>query len=408
MAHALLLLLRAQWRFLGRAPASALTALLGTTLAVASIVAVHVISVAVAASLDATRPPHLAGATHVLTHPDASASAYFALRAAWRAGALPEVRGLVSVVEGRRDIAGREVEVLGIDGLAHPDSLATPGTPARASSSRTTTTRRDAPLADVALGNTVLADASVGIPAGSALEVAGQTYTVTALVEAGGTPTVFTDIATAQRWLDKRPDVVDWVVVVRGETAANSWRTRLEWLMPGITAGWPAPALALPAEHSAFAVRSVLDELPAAAFGRAILFNVGALGMLALLVAWFLIQQVALIWAERQRVVFLHLDALGVAIWQRVLAFVVAVAALGGIASVVGGVGGVALARGLLGLVAPSASITLPPADAASALKALVSGLGVALLAGMIAALQVRASPQRLDGASRAGQRLGR
>ncbi|MEM8765798.1 MAG: hypothetical protein AAGE43_00005, partial [Pseudomonadota bacterium] len=95
------LLTRSQLRFFSFAPFSTLTVWLGITLAVASIVAVHQISQRVVNSLEAVTPAYLEDVTHLLTRTELSMGDYFELRAAWRAGALPEVRFLSPLVEGR-------------------------------------------------------------------------------------------------------------------------------------------------------------------------------------------------------------------------------------------------------------------------------------------------------------------
>ena len=52
-------------------------------------------------------------------------------------------------------------------------------------------------------------------------------------------------------------------------------------------------------------------EQPGANFANSILFNLGALGTLALLVAWFLIYQVSVLWVRRQAPVLESLSVLG-------------------------------------------------------------------------------------------------
>ncbi len=88
------LLAKSQMRFLLRVPWSALTALVGLTLGVASVVAVHQISAGVDGSLRDTTPPHLTEVTHLLDAPGLDADGYFSLRARWRLGEYPEIAAM--------------------------------------------------------------------------------------------------------------------------------------------------------------------------------------------------------------------------------------------------------------------------------------------------------------------------
>ena len=80
----MMLLAKSQMRFLLRVPWSALTALVGLTLGVASVVAVHQISTGVDSSLRDTTPPHLTELSHLLDFPGLDAAGYFSLRRRWQ------------------------------------------------------------------------------------------------------------------------------------------------------------------------------------------------------------------------------------------------------------------------------------------------------------------------------------
>jgi hypothetical protein len=114
------LLWRSQLRFLARSPWSAATALAGMALGVASVVAVHLISVQVQRSLDQTQPPHLAGLTHVLQREHLDAAAYFSLRDWWRQNPGSAIEGLLPMVEGYASLDRQRVLVVGADWLAAP------------------------------------------------------------------------------------------------------------------------------------------------------------------------------------------------------------------------------------------------------------------------------------------------
>jgi putative ABC transport system permease protein len=384
------LLLRAQLRFFARAPWSALTALLGVALAVASIVAVHQIGAAVSSSLDAARPPHLAGLSHLLSRPELAAADYFRLRRAWRAGDVPGVEALVPIVEGYRELDGRRTLVLGADWLAY-GGASMPGSAA-------------VPSWRLLEGQAVVADRSLGVDPGGVLTIEGVAYEVVAVVDGGLGPALFVDIALAQRLLDRSPDALGFVGVATVDRWATA-RRLLDAAMPGIAAGLPEPSVPPHPAMADFAVRAVASELPAAAFARAILFNLGALGLLALLVAWFLVHQVALIWVERQRPVFGRLHALGVSQLGLAAGFVAAFALLGLLATITGTGVGWWLARVLIRISAPDVAGDALPGrpDAVVLAKALLSGVGVCVIGGLLAfrradgaaALTVAARPAR-------------
>jgi putative ABC transport system permease protein len=368
------LLLLAQLRFLARAPWSAATALFGVTLAVASIVAVHQIGAAVERSLAAARPPHLAGLTHVLSGPELEAADYFRLRRAWREGAWPGITALVPMVEGHRDIGGRQVRVVGVDWLAYGGSLST----VEAAGERL-------PPARLLDARALVADRTLGVGSGATLAIDGTDYQVVALVDAGLGPAVFADIAVAQRLLRRSADAVDLIGIAAADPLAG-WRSRIDVAMPGFSAGLPEAGLPKLPVLAAYPVRTVASELPAATFARAILFNVGALGILALLVAWFLVYQVAVIWVERQRPVFARLHALGATRVSVAGPFVAILALLGLVATLAGSIVGNGLAQLLIGVSAPDGAAALVVRlDGHALAKAAFSGIGVCMAGGLLA-----------------------
>jgi putative ABC transport system permease protein len=387
------LLIRAQLRFLRRAPWSALTAWLGVALAVASIVAVHQIGTAVNHSVDAARPPHLAGLTHLVTRADLSARDYFELRQAWRAAHWPQVTALVPVLDGRLDVDGLHVRVIGADWLAYPVG--------RVQGIRTSSPTGLAPwqLLD---GAGLVVDQSLDLAVGTEIEIKGRTYTVTGVVDSALGPTILADIAVAARLLDVADDALSLIGVAAADPWAF-WRRLLDALMPGFAAGLPAPALQLVSPGSPYSIRSMDSELPAAAFARSILFNLGALGLLALVVAWFLVQQVAGIWVERQRRVFARLHAIGAEPVAVAAAFGMNFVLLGVLATLAGIAIGHWLASLLLALSLPTEAaaetpVVLPAAVAWPLLtKAVVSGVGLCSLGGLLA-LRSAMQPARRAG----------
>lgn len=364
------LLTRSQLRFLLRYRWSTVTVLLGLSLGVASVVAVHLISVRVADMLAATTPPHLAGITHLLQRSSGPTTAedYFSLRSRWRHGELdPRIRGMLPVVEGQLVVDGRRVIVFGADWLAAPsvrqESLGSPG---------------------LLMADAVIADERLGVAAGERLLIGGRYHRVARVVTAGVDPALFVDIGTAQSLLGTPADVVSYVAVVWADPLDEALRVA-EAAMPGISAGmdWRMKAWQLPG----WTVRPISAELPGAAFARSVIFNVGALGSLSLLVAWFLVYQVAVIWNRRRRLLTDRLLAMGVTRGELTRSFVAGFVLLGLVATVMGVVAGAALARVLSAVSSAGMAVGGGYAELSGwvLFKALLSGVVVAGLAAWMA-----------------------
>ncbi|MEZ5558849.1 MAG: FtsX-like permease family protein [Pseudomonadales bacterium] len=423
------LLLRSQLRFVARSPWSALAALLGVVLGVTSVVAVHEIGTRVERSLDRVVPPYLAYASHVAERPGMNADDYFALRRAWRAGAVPGISAMAPLVEGQvlasdpdggaaRDAdSSRVLRIVGVDWLSLPGALGnragagvapvtTPGAAGANGSALATAT-----IAALLRSDTVLADRSLGLPRGARIAVDGASYEVVGVVD-GQSGVLYADIGVAQRLLGLSADAVS-MVVLASEDPWRSWRVLLDRLMPGLSAGLAAgSAPALPGGTAGWRVRALAQELPSAAFARSVLFNLGALGTLSLLVAWFLIYQVAVIWLHRQRSVLERLDVLGATTAELALGFVAVFVLLGLAATAVG----LALGLRLAALLAQAQGAALASAEQGGGFdgvvlgKALVSGLGVCLLGACAAFLRDRDrlhAPRWLAGAVRVLAALG-
>ena len=400
------LLLRSNLRFMAATPWSVLTAWLGITLGVASTAAVHLLSLAVSDNLQAARPSHLRGVTHIAESPGADMNDYFELRRRWRQsqrrqafgppnaegrpvqgdGALhwlDEVEFMTPIVEGQWVSGERRLQVVGADWLGG-------GAPPEVASVR----------------RAVAADASLGLETDEVLQLNGERWTVAKVLNSGVSDGLFMDIGDALALLQRSPDGLSFVALRLADPWA-SLRTWLERLLPGLSAGLPSTAqpvseqrmpaanlqegsrLALSPEESAALVplgfpdwrlRPVVALLPEQQFAKAILFNLGALGMLALLVAWFLIYQVCVLWLRRQETLMLRLNAIGFSSAKLMSGFLASIAALGAIATLLGILGGYGLAA-LLVRISTAGFDALPTVQMSSivVVKALVSGLGVAL-----------------------------
>ena len=357
-------------RFIRRTPWASLTALAGMALGVASTVAVHLIGQAVAEALDARRPPHLRNFAQIAERPGARMADYFDLRRRWRTGELPGVRGLTPVVEGQLVENGRRFHLIGADWLGLFPM------------------RGDDAATDAYRPNRLLADASLGLAEGEQLRLQGENWIIAGTLETDLRSALFADIGNALHLLNAPPDRLSYV----GLAMEDPWRHLRGWLeslLPGLSAGLPDGAQTL----AGWTLRPATAQLPSARFSESVLFNLGALGSLALLVAWFLIHQACVLWLRRQDETLNALAAIGVGRGQLAAGFLLSIALLAALATVIGALAGFLLAELLTR--ASTAGFEAPPhlqLSAAAMLKALASGLGVALIGGWAAFRRRRAA----------------
>jgi putative ABC transport system permease protein len=245
----------------------------------------------------------------------------------------------------------------------------------------------------VIAGDALLAGAALGLEPQRPVTVNGRTLSVAGSVGDSQAEVLLADIGLAAELLGSTDDALSQVGLAVRDPWAR-WRQALDRLMPGISAGLPA-AQALPltallpgvdADRKWQAV-PVVAQRPNAAFARSVLFNLGALGTLALVVAWFLIYQVAVIWLRRQAAVFARLHALGVSRGELRMAFLGILTGLGVLATALGIAIGWPLAGALVRLATQGLPDAAPPLvlDGWLLLKAAGSGLGVCMV-GAVAA----------------------
>jgi len=363
------LLARSQLRFFLFAPWSTLTVLLGVTLAISSIVAVHQISQRVVVSLAAVAPPQFAGMTHQARRPDMRMGDYFELRSRWRAGGLPGIVALMPIVSGT---AGTW-RVVGLDPYA--------GVPAAFG------------LALLAPGQ-VVASADADSAEGRRIDLEAASVEVARLLDAVPEAVLLTDIGTAQLALGRSDDALDSI----GLIVRNPAQTLIDWterLMPGFSAG-----IGVDTYHLAgWEVTPSAAGDPALAFSRSVLFNLGALGSLALVVAWLLVYQVSVIWLRRRAATLERLRQMGVTEGEIRRVFLTSLMGLGLLAGTLGLALGEGLAAGLAG-VATGFSDALPATDLDRwvTAKALGSALLVCLVGGWIACERESDGPGRMAG----------
>ena len=338
-------------RFLARTPWSTSMALIGMALGVTSIVSVHLVSASISSRLDGLVPGALSEYSHYLHRDKLDTADYFALRKQWRAGALPAITQLSPLVDETTTLEGQSVRVLGADLLARPPSG---GAKAIAEQFSWNGAWVDQSLKD-----------QLSIPINGIIEAPKGT--------------LLADIATAHDLLGWRPNQLSYVGLVLSDAFAGSIETA-EKLLPGFGAGFPSakPSLDL---VPGWQLVSTAEQYPAREFGKSILFNISALGMLALLVAWLLIYQVAVSWLRRLWPVFDRLHVLGVE-WQQLRAyFLFSIGLIATLAAALGLVAGWWLASWLLGMAVPEQEINLN-LDSWVIFKAVGSALVVCLLGG--------------------------
>lgn len=384
----------------------------------ASIVAVHQIGERIALQLDASMPIHLRDAQFTASLQDApgavTASDYFALRSNWRAHQVPSVTSLVPVVHGvvtlavigganqqlaeaapvgsaqivgldwlqMLDAGGQKLPLtnaVGVEETVSPPTLLLPGA---------------TPLNGI---HPALVDAALGWAQGQQFNAGGLTFEVAGVIEGSSAPealaAVYVDIGLAQEALGLEPDQLSLIAISQNDPQAPL-RNLLEKVMPGISSGLPVTQA--PSLPTGWVAQGVADQMPQISFGRSVLFNLGALGSLSLVVAWFLIYQTAVLWLRRQALVYQRLLHQGVTLGQLRLVFCCALLLVGLVA---GGLGlglGLWFAHWLLAQLATAvATDSARSVDGVLALwgsfgapvviKALVSAGLVSLLASLIA-----------------------
>ena len=315
----------ALWRFLLRTPWSTFMAVLGVALGITSIVSVHLISSTIAVRLDALIPAQLAGYSHFLHRDNVQADDYFALRRQWRDGNAPSIKELAPLIDETMELSGRSVRVLGLDLYAASTGLRLQRSSRQAANFSWTGIWVDDSLQDL------------------------LSQPVNGIIDAPN-GTLVADIAVAQELLGWPPSGISYV----GARLADPWaelRRTGEKLLPGFGAGFPVRS-SLDKGLAGWEVLSLAEQNPASQFGKSVLFNISALGLLALLVAWFLIYQVAVSWLRRLWPVFQRLHVLGVE-WHVLRGyFIFLMAVLGALSALLGLFAGQQLAQLLYQLVA--------------------------------------------------------
>ena len=371
------LLLRHQLRYLARTPAATAAQVLGTALGVASVVAVHLVSERIQARLDADSVTQY---THILRAESLTEDEYFALRARWRSGAVPGIEAMVPVIEGYASAAGQPRRLVGIDMLAdrRPGEDGAEGASGAA--------------IDLLTRNAVLAGKALDLAPGDVIRLNDRDVAIVGVF--GGTADwLVGDIATARSVLDRADPSAVWIRAGAENAALERW-------LPGITAGFRQPA-AIDLDRG-LRGRPWSEAEPTRRFALALLFNLGALGMLALFVAAFLVYQSAHANVARRRASNAQLSALGVPRGTLRLLFVGEGAVLG----LLGAGFGIGAGWGLAALLVqgPMPSEDVLSLSAVAATKGAVCGVAVAAVGAFAAS--VRSRPRGLRSAWAGGAAL--
>lgn len=363
------LVLRSELRALWWRKAGLLSTLAIVVLGVASVVAVHRLSTAVDASLASQTPPWLRGDVALLSRADFTPQTYAELRVAWHRGELPGVAAVVPLLAGSLGSEVGAISVVGIDPFAGRYGL---DDSAEASN--------DAPAPMLRMGGGVVL-ASADLPTELRLDTASGPLRVRTTTASGlPSATIVADIGDAERWLGDR---ASGFALARLDAPLGQWIEAAERLLPGISAALPDPAEGLrgrwPAGWSSTSgdTANALRQL-----GASIMFNLGALGTLAIVVAGFLLYQGAIVSRRRSELLRQRLFALGVPSARLRRIFL----ALGAAEGLLGGVLGTAL--GVLGadrLLLTQLDSAVPPLDWVLVAKGVGLGLGVAVAARWLA-----------------------
>jgi putative ABC transport system permease protein len=380
------LLWAALLRHLLRHPAQLLLALVGLALGVATIAAVDMATASAARAFELSIDAVNGRATHEIIAGPAGIDEllYVALRRA----ALPV--DFAPLIEGYAEIGDRTVELVGVDPFANPEFDAAP--PAQAGA---------VPLRDLAhwfsSGTVMMARGTaqqLHLAAGQsfALEVNGRPRHATYLApfgaeRPGDDALLVTDIAQAQEWLNLVGHLSRIELRVPAGKGGELALERLRQLLPAGT------------EVRAAGSRTRENLDLSATFTT----NLQAMSLLALLVGFFLIYSAVSFAVVQRRVIVGVLRALGATRREVLTTLLGEAAVIGALGALAGLLLGILIGHALVRLVAGTINdlyfvvavnnVTLP---ARAVVKALGAGIGVALIAAAVPALEAANCPPQL------------
>lgn len=367
----MLLLIKGQLRYLARTAGATAASVVATALGTMSVVAVHLLSADIKARLDDEGALTVPGYTHVVRGTELDWDDYFDARDRWRQGHVSGVEAMTPLVVGEALVDGRSSKVVGVDVFAAGGSLA-PG-PLHEDPAGYDWT----PLL---VGDGVAVGGSSGLAAGGRIRAGKIEVDVVAVTENAG-DILLADIPTALRILDRIGPSAILVRARGGEPAIERW-------MPGSTA---ALDMETTIELGQGLTARAFDEAePTRRFALAILFNLGALGALALFVAAFLIYQASFSNIARRERERERLAAIGVDSTTIASLFV----GEGVLIGLVGAMIGILLGGVLAGFLGSTESFAL---SAVAVAKGVSGGVGAGII-GAFAAIRRASAPRRTDG----------
>lgn len=369
----MLLLIKGQLRYLARTAGATTASVVATALGTMSVVAVHLLSEDIKAGLDHEGALTVPGYTHVVRGTDLAWDDYFDARDRWRQGHVPNVEAMTPLVVGKALVDGRSSQVVGVDIFAVGGSLAAGPID-------------EDPAGDdwtpLLVGDGVVVGGSPGLSTGDRIR-AGRLEVDVVAVTADEGDTLFADMPTALRILDRNGPSAILVRARGGEPAIERW-------FPGSTA---ALDIGTTIELGQGLTARAFDEAePTRRFALAILFNLGALGVLALFVAAFLIYQASFSNIARRERERERLAAIGVDSTMMASLFV----GEGVLIGLVGAAIGTLLGTVLAGFLGSAESFAL---SAIAVTKGVLGGVGAGII-GAFAATR-RTSARRRTGGPR-------
>ncbi|PON15003.1 hypothetical protein C2W62_26100 [Candidatus Entotheonella serta] len=378
------LLIKSLLRYVMQQTWTTLSLMLGVTLAIASVVAVHLISDRIQAQLHRANAGAFIGLTHAIEAPQLSESRYFEVRARWRQGEFPLVTSMMPLVEGNVRHGEMTYRLMGYDLTGAPMAGG------------------DMAVATQLLTeHAVLAHRAAGLRVGQDLLLApgGETVRVVGLYGEREAETqahwLIADIATAQDVLGMRGQLTRIGIVL---ARTDRWRAWLDQLFPGVGSQL-APEETLVLADDVTLKRVTLGRVERR-FTNAILFNIGALSMLSAVVSMFLMYQSGVSSLRRRALLFVRLRGIGYTD-RMLLVYVLAEGALlCGVASIIGISLGLGLGEWLTGLTRGGADafatvVATPILTPWIIGKGLVFGLGIGVTSMGLAYRAVRPEHDR-------------
>lgn len=360
-----MLLIKGQLRYLARTAGATAASIVATALGTMSVVAVHLLSEDIKAGIDDEGALPVPGFTHVVRGTDLAWDDYFDARDRWRQGHAPDVEAMTPLVVGQALVDGRSMQVLGVDMLTE-GRLFAPGA-----------ANEDPPADDsirMLVGDGIVAGGSPGYVAGDSVRAGNIEVDVVAVASNAGN-VVFADIPTALGILGRIGPSAILVRARGGEPAVEPW-------FPGSTAALDlGTAIEL---GRGLTARSLDEAEPTRRFALAILFNLGALGVLALFVAAFLIYQASYSNIARRQRERERLAAIGVGSGTIRMLFV----GEGALIGLAGAVIGTLLGTVLAGFLASTESFSL---SAIAVTKGMLGGVGAGVIGTFAATMKATA-----------------